>query len=517
MINKIFAFIYKNLDKIVLITAVLLSIGSFVYYYNQGLITAYGDSRAHLNIARRVLDNITPGIAQLGGVWLPLLHILMLPFIGNGFMWHSGLAGSLISMPMYILSVYFVYNTIVMITRNRYSGLLGALTMMLNINFLYLQSTPMTESLFVATLAGSVYFLTKWAHAFKIPSLILAATFFLLSSVNRYEGWPTIVGASIVVLVILLRRYGWKRAEGKLILFNSLAYLGIFMWLVWQAAIFHNPLYFLMSEFSSKAQTMIAIEKGLVPQYGNLVVSSLTYFYSLVEVISLPLVINGMLGLVLCIFHHVRTIKQDIFFQRLPIYILFIPGIFLIYALYNGNIPMSLPEIIVAGKPGTYFNIRYALYSLPAIAVFLSIISLKKYIQLVILFAVIFGSFFLIKDGPLNTATIKDTRNNFVIGSWDTQAWIKQNYQGGYILASAATSDPIIFGTGLDIRNFITEGSGKYWEESMITPDKYAEWAILAHDERDMVRRHADMVIFTSNFSLVLRSGTFEIYKKNNL
>jgi hypothetical protein len=517
MINKLLKFIERNTDKIILIVAILFSVASFIYYYNQGLITAYGDSRTHLNIARRVFDNITPGIAQLGGVWMPLLHILMFPFIKNDFMWHSGLAGSLVSMPMYILSVYFVYKTILLITKNIFSGLLGALTMILNINFLYLQSTAMTESLFVATLTGSVYFLTKWAHDYKIHSLIFAATFFLLSSINRYEGWPVVMGASIIVFVISLKKYKWTRAEGKFILFSSLAYLGILMWLIWQAAIFHNPLYFLMSEFSAKAQTKIAIEQGLVPQYGDFKVSLLTYFYSLVGIIGLQIVLTGLIGLILYIFNHIRAIKQDIFFQKLPIYVLFIPGIFLIYALYNGSIPMSPPEIMVNGKAGTYFNIRYALYSLPALSVFLSIISLKKHIQFLILFIVISGSLFLIKDGFLNTATMKDTKNNIVFGSWDTQRWIKQNYQGGYILASAATSDQIIFGTGLNIRNFITEGNEKYWEESMVSPDKYAKWVILAHDERDMIRRHIDISAFTSKFSLILSSGIFEIYKKNDL
>ena len=40
----------------------------------------YGDAIAHLHIARRVFDSHRPGLSQLGSVWLPLPHLLMIPF-----------------------------------------------------------------------------------------------------------------------------------------------------------------------------------------------------------------------------------------------------------------------------------------------------------------------------------------------------------------------------------------------------------------------------------------------------
>ena len=52
----------------------------------------YGDAVAHLGIARGILDTNTPGLGQLGGVWLPLPHLLMLPFIGRMEWWQDGMA-----------------------------------------------------------------------------------------------------------------------------------------------------------------------------------------------------------------------------------------------------------------------------------------------------------------------------------------------------------------------------------------------------------------------------------------
>src|ERR1700744_6654294 len=58
----------------------------------QGYTLYYGDAEAHLNIARRILDSRTPGPEQLGTVWLPLPHLLMIPFVTRDSWWRSGLA-----------------------------------------------------------------------------------------------------------------------------------------------------------------------------------------------------------------------------------------------------------------------------------------------------------------------------------------------------------------------------------------------------------------------------------------
>ena len=168
MINKLLKFVARNTDRTIFIMALSLSVVSFIYYYDQGLITAYGDATTHLNVARRTIDNITPGMAQLGGIWLPLLHVLMLPTIWNDFFWFSGISGSIVSMPAFILSVLIIYKLIYFLTKDKYKAVLGSALMALNINFLYLQTTPMTEALFVTTLISGVYLLTKWANDQRI-------------------------------------------------------------------------------------------------------------------------------------------------------------------------------------------------------------------------------------------------------------------------------------------------------------------------------------------------------------
>ena len=86
-----------------------LTIGClFAYYsYSNDLITLYIDDSIHLNIARRVTDSLTPGIDQLGNTWLPFLHISMLPFIWNDFLWCTGLAGTIPSLICFALVSIF--------------------------------------------------------------------------------------------------------------------------------------------------------------------------------------------------------------------------------------------------------------------------------------------------------------------------------------------------------------------------------------------------------------------------
>ena len=60
-------------------------IASFYLLFTQGTFSLlyYGDSVSHMIISRRIFDSIIPGITQLGGVWLPMSHIMLAPFVAN--------------------------------------------------------------------------------------------------------------------------------------------------------------------------------------------------------------------------------------------------------------------------------------------------------------------------------------------------------------------------------------------------------------------------------------------------
>src|SRR5438270_7357100 len=83
--------------------AAAISVISFFYHLQNGNVLLYGDAVAHINIARRVFDSRTPGPLQLGTVWLPLPHLLTIPFVISNRIWQTGIGGSLVSIVSYLL------------------------------------------------------------------------------------------------------------------------------------------------------------------------------------------------------------------------------------------------------------------------------------------------------------------------------------------------------------------------------------------------------------------------------
>ena len=64
--------------KLVSTVAILLTAASLAFCARHGYLLLYGDAVAHLHIARRIFDSSNPGLSQLGSVWLPLPHLLLL-------------------------------------------------------------------------------------------------------------------------------------------------------------------------------------------------------------------------------------------------------------------------------------------------------------------------------------------------------------------------------------------------------------------------------------------------------
>src|ERR1700736_276372 len=92
--------------------AVCVSVCSFLFYFRRGEVLLYGDAIAHINIARRIFDSKTPGLLQLGTVWLPLPHLLMMPFLISDEMWRRGAGGSIPSMAAYVWGVVGMFRLV---------------------------------------------------------------------------------------------------------------------------------------------------------------------------------------------------------------------------------------------------------------------------------------------------------------------------------------------------------------------------------------------------------------------
>jgi len=382
------------------------SITAWWFSYQAGLTTIYNDAMAHLNIARAVLDGKQPGLAQLGSIWLPLNHILFLTLIWNNWAWHSGFAGSFFSMLAYIFSAIGIYAIIDELTGNLWASMIGAGAFALNPNILYLQTTPLTEPLYLVFFIFSVLFLIKFEKTDNLRYLLLMGIFGLFQALTRYDGWFVVFveGLALISHQKFARKLSFQEILGKFFIFAMPIAFGVIVWLVWNALIFGNPLYFIFGPSSAHAQQIvIQSQDGLITK-GNLGLSLLAYWYALSANTGVYLVALAALGI--AAFLATKNTIGD-FKNRLAILLLFLaPVIFNVIALYFGFSILNLPQLNwhPTANVAQYFNVRYGILILPLVAVFVGLLAAKlserAFVVLVAL-AIIAQSLLIWQQGPM--------------------------------------------------------------------------------------------------------------------
>ncbi len=150
--------------------ALAIALVSLAWCVRHRSLLLYGDAVAHLHIARRVFDSLTPGFRQLGSVWLPLPHILLLPFVMNMAWWRNGLAGACVSIPSYVLGCAGIYRLARM-----WLSMPAAMVVVafygLNPGLLYMSTTAMNEPLFLAEMIWAVLLIVQFQRSPNVPDL----------------------------------------------------------------------------------------------------------------------------------------------------------------------------------------------------------------------------------------------------------------------------------------------------------------------------------------------------------
>ena len=201
----------------------------------QGYTLYYGDAEAHLNIARRILDSRTPNGEQFGTVWLPLPHLLMIPFVVSMKAWRSGWPGAIPSWAGFVAAGTFLFAA----ARRACSpaaGFVATALFALNPNMLYLASTPMTEAIFAAALAALLWATLWYRDRPSLTALLAAVVASNAASLTRYEGWA---------LILFVAVYLFRIRKRDALVFTALASIGPLAWLAHNQFYFSNPLSFI--------------------------------------------------------------------------------------------------------------------------------------------------------------------------------------------------------------------------------------------------------------------------------
>lgn len=466
-----------NINIIGIFTLIVLSFSAWIISYNLGYSLAYNDAMSHLNLTRMIVDNKTPGLAQMGGVWLPANRLLSLPFIWNDFLYRSGLAGSIVSMAAYVGTVITLFFITLSLTGKKYAAYVTAIVAALNINFLYLQTTPLTEPLYIFFFTLSIYTYVLWYKTEKISYLFALAATGFLQVLTRYDGWFVVIATSFVIMLTeILAKKSRYETIGKSIVYTLPAIGGVILWLAWCALIFNNPFYFTQSEFSAKSQQEVLVKYGGLITKGNIPVSIHAYSVAVYENIGLYIITVSALGF-LFIFRNYD--KRGIF---LTLVIAISPLIFNVITLVLGITFINVPQINwnpynLEGEQ--WFNVRYGSLAIPLSALLLGYIvaAKKSYSYLAYLFLgiqiveTLFHSPAVLKDGLIGASAFKN--------QGISQA-IKSNIKNDEsVLLSIAYYSPVAFKSDISLSQIIHEGTDKLWTESLSSPTLHADWIVL--------------------------------------
>ena len=443
----------------------LISAVSVAFFYYRGYLCYYGDAEAHLNIARRIVDSRTPGYDQIGTVWLPLLHWAMIPLARTDSLWTSGLAGAIPSAAAFVVAGCFLFAAARRIFADNTAALAATALWTLNPNVLYMQSIPMTESLFSACLLALLYFTVRFRQTQGWGSVIGAGIAACMSTLTRYEGWFVLPFVCAYFLITARRRIPVA------LLFGFIAALGPLYWLFHHWWLTGDALAFYRGPWSPRA-----IQHGADYPGNRDWQLAFLYYRTAAQLCAgacLPLL--ALVGLL-------AALCRRAFWSLL---LLALPGIFYIWSMHSsGGTPIFLPTL----KPFSYYNSRYGMAVLPLLALAASAIVavLPLRARPWIAGALVLASIapWLLRPSPSNWITWEESRVN----SEARRAWIREAaaylqplyVPGTGILTGVGDLAGIYRQAGIPLRETFGIDNGLPFDATVLRPELFLheEWIV---------------------------------------
>ena len=472
------------------------SLIAIVWSWRNRAMLNYGDAVAHLHIARRVLDSHRPGLTQLGSVWLPLPHLLMIPFVQVYAWWANGIAGTIPSALAYLACCAGVYR----LARNWLRPAAAALALAffaLNPNLLYLQTTAMTEPMFVCEMIWTAVWLVEWrvsldGDPWKAGRLQASIALALVAAVfTRYDGWVMAFAAWTAMGVTLARR-GGLRSRGFW-LASAFVVAAPVVWCVYNAAAFGDWLDFLRGPYSAAAIEMRTSAPGFPPHPGwhNPWVSLI--FYVRNAELDAAAIAWGNTLLVLSLLGTAwawLTARRHGLQWAL---LLWFPVPFYAYSVSYGSVPIFLP----VWWPHSWYNTRYGMELLPALALAVGfaaqlVISATrefkpqwaKYAAAALFAVVALNAGKMLHEQPL--VYVEGTKNIESRRAYDVEIppvlrGALAERPGGAVLMISSVYPEIVAFSGIELRQTINESDKEFYEAALAAPAARAA-VVLAFD-----------------------------------
>lgn len=476
------------------VAAAIVGTAAAWHYAQLGLTLSHYDAKGHLVVARRVIDSLTPGWRQIGALWLPLPHLLLILPVQIDFFYRTGLFGVAISIASMALAAYAMTSIVVEETGSRIAGWTGAGLLVLNPNTLYLQSTPMTEPLLLALVLLSVLEVRRWVTRDPDATLGRVGTALFLVCWTRYEAWPFTAALLCLALYAGVRRD--KALRTALARTARLAYYPL------AAAVL-----FLVLSRVTVGQWFVSSGFFVVDNeaYGQPAIAAWQILGGAGAIAGQVLVWAGLIGAALIAL--VAAISRN----RATSALLLAP-----YA--TGLLPWYA---FVQGHP---FRVRYMVVQALALtltsAAAIGLLRGRKAAAVSIALAAV-----VIEARPP-----LDSRAPMVLeAQWDipdrrgrevVTAYLRARFHDGPIMASMGSLGHYmqeLSAAGFNVRDFLHEGNGDLWGAALATPRPYVPWIMIQEKAEggDMLAKLSrDRPDFLKRYVRVAEGGGVVLYER---
>lgn len=494
----------------------LIGIAAAVIYSRQGLTLSHYDAKAHLVVARRVLDSLTPEYSQIGAVWLPLPHLLNLLPVQIDWFYRTGASAVAISILSFALACYAIAHLVQRVTDSRVAATIGVAMFALNPDVLYLQSTPMTEPLLFGLVLLSISLVCDWVESVSavaqdfspVPPAhdrakalchqvrARAGWALVLACLTRYEAWlvtAAVLGLGVVAL--------WRRGHTPERALKETASLAVYPVLAIVAFFFH-------SWFTTGAWFVTG--GFFVPDNvatGNVWTAFATVVYGMRMVIGTPFILLALTGVLIALVRGLSRAEQAASLVVLALVALMaLPA----YAFFSGH-PFRMRYMVAPSVGATVFAgiaigmLKGRWRQAAALATAVWLVATVKPID---------------AQAPMVQEAQWDVP--FSLGRRNVTACLMREYRGERILASMGSLAHYmqeLSHASINIRDFVHEGTLPYWHEAIEAPHGRVGWILV--EERaeggDMLaKRVRESSAFTTGFARVCADGGVALYKARN-
>ncbi|MGC2162921.1 MAG: glycosyltransferase family 39 protein [Silvibacterium sp.] len=481
-------------------SSLLVSLFALAFCFSRNLLLLSGDAVAHMAIARRLIDSTNAGLSQLGSVWLPLPHLLMVPFVARMSWWQSGLAGAFPSIGAYVFGAAGIYR-LARIWLKPQAALIALLFFALNPGLLYAQTTALNEPLCLTEMIWAVIFLVEYLRALDSEEIERAAKQLIFCGVvlvcavfTRYDGWIFATFAWIIALVPMLRRRAlWKtQAGGVFVLFTVMLAVAPLLWMGYCAREFGDPLDFLRGPYSARAIEIRTSTPGAphYPGWHSMRVAAL-FFLKAAELGAIwERLTNLLLVLALAgsIIAAVRFRSKHI----LPALLLWVPLPFYAYSVAYGSVPIFIP----LWWPHSFYNTRYGMEMLPVFALALGFLAvwiaqqaakrwaeLRGWVIVVIGLLIVANSYLLVRATPLVLREmIANSRSRIPFEAAYARG-LETLPSGSTILAYLSEHPGAYERAGIPLKSTINESDYYRWKPALKDPAKSADYVITTDND----------------------------------